>query len=65
MHFKIIHIYALTNSSCCVDQINLGLIIVYVVGPMRSSVYPNEILHYRYSVIAELHIKASLVGIKC
>ena len=28
---------------------------------MRSSVDPNEILHDRYSVIAELHIKPSLV----
>ena len=31
---------------------------------MRSSKDPNEILHDRYSVIAELHIKASLVNIK-
>ena len=48
MHFKIINIYALTNSSCCADQISLGWIIVYMVGPMRSSVDPNEILHDRY-----------------
>ena len=65
MHFKIINIYALTKSSCCDDQISLGWIIVYMVGPMRSSVDLNEILHDRYSVIAELHIKASLVDIKC
>ena len=32
---------------------------------MRSSVDPNKILHDRYSVIAELHIKASQVNIKC
>ena len=32
---------------------------------MRSSVDLNEILHDRYSVIAELHIKVSLVDIKC
>ena len=65
MHFFIINIYALTNSSCCVDQISLGWIIVYIVGPMRRSVDPNEILHDRYSVNAELHIKTSLVDIKC
>ena len=65
MHFKIIDINALTNYSCCFDQISFGWIIVYMVGPMRSSVDPNEILHDRYSVIAELHIKALLVDIKC
>ena len=32
---------------------------------MRSSVDPNEILNDRYSMIPELHIKASLVDIKC
>ena len=44
IHFKK---FLLKNSSCCVDQISLGWIIVYMVGHMRRSVNPNEILHDR------------------